>query len=93
MKKFVIMTIGFTKPTPEFMQEWQQWFKSIEDKMVDQVGLSDGKEITKDGISDISFDLDTTTGFVVINAENMDEAIGIAQKCPMVTATRVYEVR
>jgi len=93
MKKFVIMTIGFTKPTPELMQEWQQWFKSINDKIVDQVGLSNGKTITKDGLSDLPFDLDTITGFVIINAENMDEALEIARDCPMVTATKVYEVR
>ena len=38
MKKFVLITIGFTQPTPEIMQSWMQWFKSIEDKIADQLG-------------------------------------------------------
>ena len=31
MKKFVLFTIGFTKPTPEIMEPWMNWFKSIEE--------------------------------------------------------------
>ncbi len=92
MKKFVLLTIGFTPPTPEIMESWMQWFKSIGDKIVDQIGLGNGKEVTKDGISDLPMHKDAITGYVVINAENMDEAIKIAQDCPMITSTKVYEV-
>lgn len=70
-----------------------QWFKSIEDKIVDQIGLSNGKEVTKKGIAELPMDKDAITGYLVINAENIDEAIKIARDCPMITSTKVYEVR
>jgi hypothetical protein len=47
MKKFVLLTIGFTQPTPAIMEAWNQWFKSIEDKMVNQVGLRNGRGFKK----------------------------------------------
>ncbi len=92
MKKFVLIAIGFTKPTPEMMESWMKWFKSIEDKIVEQVGLGNGKEVTTNGVSELPMDKDAITGFLVINAENIDEAIKIAQRCPMITSTKVYEV-
>lgn len=93
MKKFVLLMIGFTQPTPEIMESWMQWFKSIEDKIEDQVGLSNGKEVTKNCITELPMDLDAITGYLVINAENIDEAQKIAQGCPMITSVKVYEVR
>jgi hypothetical protein len=93
MKKFVLIMIGFTKPTPEIMESWMQWFKSIEDKIVDQIGLGNGKEVTKNSITELPMDKDAITGYLVINAENIDEAIKIAQSCPMITSTKVYEAR
>ena len=91
MKKFVLLTIGFTPPTPEIMESWNRWFKSFEDQMVDQVGLRNGKEVTIDGMTELPMDQDAITGYIVINAKDMDEAIKIAQRCPMVTSTKVYE--
>jgi transcription antitermination factor NusG len=92
MKKFVLLTIGFTQPTPEIMEPWMQWFNSIEDIMVDQIGLHNGIEVTKKGIKELPMDKDAITGYVVINAENIDEAIKIAKRCPMITSTKIYEV-
>ena len=47
MKKFVLLTIGFTQPSPEIMESWMKWFKSIQDKIVDPIGLRNGKEVSK----------------------------------------------
>ena len=44
MKKFVFLSYGFKKPTPEIMGAWNKWFESIADKMVDQGGFSGGRE-------------------------------------------------
>ncbi|MBT8218827.1 MAG: hypothetical protein KJP00_03335 [Bacteroidia bacterium] len=93
MNKFILITVGFTLPTPEMMQEWMQWFKSIGDRIVEQVGLSSGKEVTKAGLKDLPMNEQALTGYLVIEAENLDEAIKIAEACPMVTSTLVYEVR
>ncbi|MDH5638726.1 MAG: hypothetical protein OEZ04_09560 [Nitrospinota bacterium] len=43
MKKFVFLFIGFTQPTPEIMQAWMQWIKSVEDKIAD-MGNGLGRE-------------------------------------------------
>ena len=92
MKKFVLLTIGFTQPTPEIMESWMQWFKSIEDKIVDEIGLRNGIEVTKNSITELPMDKDAITGYLVINAENNDEALKIAQRSPMITSTKVYEI-
>jgi hypothetical protein len=91
MKKFVMLTIGFTPPTPEIMEAWMQWLQSIEEQIVIQMGLRNGKEVTKHDVTDISMDKDAITGIVVINARNIDEALMIAKSSPMITSTRVYE--
>ena len=92
MKKFVLLTVGFTQPTPEIMEAWHKWFNSIGNKIETQVGLRNGKEVTEKGIADLPMDKDAITGYLVINAENIDEAVKIAEGCPMITGTKVYEV-
>ncbi|MFV9673370.1 MAG: hypothetical protein ACNYZH_09085 [Acidimicrobiia bacterium] len=92
MKKFVLLTYGFVPPTPEIMDAWGEWFASIGDKMVDSGGPSGGgREITKAGTRDLALDLDAFTGYVIINAADLDEATAIAEACPIITAIRVYE--
>jgi hypothetical protein len=94
MKKFVFLFIGFTQPTPEIMQSWMQWIKSVEDRVADMgYGLGQGKEITKNGTTELPMDLDAITAYMVFNAENINEAEKIAKSCPMITSVNVYEVR
>ena len=93
MKKFLFLFIGFTQPTPEIMQSWMEWLKSVEDKVADRGnGLGQGKEITKNGTTELPMDLDAITAYMVFNAENINEAEKIAQSCPMITSVKVYEV-
>ena len=94
MKKFVLLTYGFVPPTPEIMEAWGNWFASVEDQIVDQGGpAGGGRKITKEGTTDLAFDLDAFTGYVVINAANLDEAAAIAEACPIITSIEVYETR
>ena len=94
MKKFILITVGFKQPTPEIMEKWMQWFKSIADKIESQVGLMNGKEISKDGnVKELEMDLEALTGYLIIKAENMHKAQEIARKCPMITSTLVYEIK
>ena len=94
MKKFVFLFIGFIPPTPEIMQSWMEWLKSVEDKVADRGSvLGQGKEITKNGTTELPVDLDAITAYMVFNAENINEAEKIAQSCPMITSVKVYEVR
>ncbi|GMQ78481.1 MAG: hypothetical protein BMS9Abin02_0995 [Anaerolineae bacterium] len=92
MKKFVLLSYGFETPTQEIMDAWGNWFASIGDKMVDSGSpFASGREITHNGTKELSLDLDAVTGYLIINAENMDEAEKIAKNCPIITSIRVYE--
>ena len=94
MKKFVFLFVGYTQPTPEIMQSWMQWLKSVEDKVADMGnGLGQGKEITKNNTKELPMGLDSITAYMVFNAENISEVEKIAQSCPMITSVKVYEVR
>ncbi len=92
MKKFILLTYGYTEPTPEIMDAWGKWFASIGDQMVDPGNpLGPGKEITHTGTQELSHDKDAITGYCIINAETIDEAEKIAKDCPIITSIRVYE--
>jgi len=94
MNKYVFLFVGFTKPTPEIMQSWMQWMKSVEGKIADMGnGLGRGKEVTRNGVTELPMGLDAITAYMVFNAENMEEAEKIAASCPMITSVKIYEVR
>lgn len=92
MKKFVMLTIGFKQPTDDEMKKWMEWFKSLGNRVVEQVGLRNGREVRPDGVKEIVMDLDCITGYLVIEAESLEEAVELAKGCPMVTSTQVYEL-
>ena len=92
MKKFVFLTYGYETPTEEIMDAWNNWFESIGDKMVDNgSSLGAGREITSTETKELPLGLESLTGYMVINADNMDHAEKIAKDCPIITSVRVYE--
>lgn len=92
MKKFVFLYYGFEPLTQEIKDAWGKWFASIGDKMVDSGSpFGAGREITHNGIKELSLDLEAVTGYSIINAENITEAEKIARGCPIITSIRVYE--
>ncbi len=91
MKKFIILQTGYETPTDDVMEAYGKWFESIQDKIVDMSTLGKGREITKSGTNKLSMDLESTTGFLIINAEDIDEAVEIAESSPIITNVRVYE--
>jgi len=93
MSKFVLAHIGFEQPDDEVMAGWMKWFEDIADVTVENVGLMPGKEVSADGITDIPFDHQATTGFTIIEVENLEEAVKIARTCPSITSVRVQQVR
>ena len=93
MKKFLYLHFGFVKPTPEIMAAWMAWFESISDKMVDQGGqFSGGREISKSGIRDLPLNMESITGYTVIEAESLEAAEKLAQSNPFIASIRIYEV-
>jgi len=93
MKDYMILHYGFERPTPEEMDRWHKWFESIADKQVDRGHFPGGRELSHSGTRNLPFAKDSITGYTVIKAEDLDEAEAIAQKCPIVASTRVYEIR
>ncbi len=92
MKKFVFLTYGFEKPTPEIMATWGQWLESIKDNIIDMGHLSGGREISKAGTKDLPLGLESITGFMIVSADSLDEAEKMAQSNPYITSIRVYEL-
>jgi hypothetical protein len=92
MKKFMILHYGFIKPTHEDMAGWDQWFESIADIQIERGHFPAGREITELGTKDLPFGRESITGYTMIEAESLDEAVSIAQDCPFVDSTRIYEV-
>jgi hypothetical protein len=93
VKKFVFLHFGFEKPTPEIMEAWEAWFRSVADKTVENVGFSGGREISKSGTKDLPWNMESITGYSVIEAESLDAAEKLAQTNPFVASIRIYEVR
>lgn len=93
MKKFMLLHLGFVKPTQEIMNAWTKWFESIADRQLDQAGFSGGREITKNGVKNLPWDMESITGYNIIEAESLDEAEQLARSNPFVAGIRIYELR
>jgi hypothetical protein len=93
MKKFMFLHFGFMEPTPEIMGAWEKWFESIADMQVDQGGFSSGREISNSGTKELPWGLETITGYNIIEAEDLEAAVAIAQDNPYIASIRVYEIR
>lgn len=93
MKKFIFLTYGFEKPTPEIMETWGKWFEEIKDRVVDGPGgFSNGREISNSGTKDLPMGMESITGYVMIEAEDIDEAEKLASSNPYIHSIRIYEV-
>ena len=93
MKKFMFLHFGFENPTPAIMEAWKTWFESIPGKQLDQGGFGGGREISKTGTKDLQWNMESITGYNIIEAESLDVAERIAQRCPFIAGIRIYEVR
>jgi hypothetical protein len=93
MKKFVILTYGFTPPTDEVQRAWGEWFKSAGPRLVDPGSpFGWGVELTSDGRTELNLQSPSPlTGYCIINAEDLEEAESLARAMPVIESVRVYE--
>ena len=92
MKKYVFLTYGYVTPTQEIMDAWSNWFASIGDKLIDSGGFwGPGREITHTGTKELALGMESITGYLIINADNIDDAEKIAKDSPIIASVRVYE--
>lgn len=93
MKKFMFLHYGFEKPTPEIMRAWETWLESISARQLDQGGFAGGREISENGTRDLPWNMESITGYNIIEAESLDAAEKLAQSNPFIASIRVYELR
>ena len=87
------MHFGFENPTPEIMASWKAWFDSIAEHTIENVGFNGGREISKSGTKDLSWNMESITGYSLVKAESLDAAEKLAQTNPFITSIRIYEIR
>ena len=62
MKKFVVLTYGFSTPTDEVKQAWGAWFASVGPHRIDPGSpFGRGTEITKAGRTELTLDSPSPT--------------------------------
>lgn len=94
MNRYMLLHIGFEKPTPEIMAAWGEWFEATADRTSDKGGFHGGaREITHDGTNDLPMGMDSITGYSIIEAESLEEASRIAKDNPFIASIRIYEIK
>lgn len=99
MKKFVFEYHNEADPNAPMqdgiMEKWNTWFGALGSKLVDGGNpyASGGMAVEKSGVSKI--ENHPSTGYSIVNADSMDEAVEMAKGCPVLDqpagAVRVYE--
>lgn len=93
MNKYMFLYKGYVTPTPEIGRAWMDWFASVGDRMIDSGNpMSRGAEVTPGDVSRIEPGLESFTGYSIVNADDLDDAIGLAKSNPMITSVVVYEL-
>ena len=80
-------------PMEEVTKAWMEWFGSLGDKLVDGGNpFNDGAQsVTKSGNSAVG--PNPATGYSIVKANSLDEAVEIAKGCPMLEHVASSEVQ
>ena len=95
MKKFLVLTYGFTTPTDEVKQAWGAWFASVGPNLVDPgTPFGRGVELTNDHRSELNLDSPSPlVGYCILNADDLDEAEALVATMPIIEGVRIYEAQ
>jgi hypothetical protein len=92
---FIYYDSSNAEASEEVAKAWGEWFGKLGDKLVDAGNpfASGGKAVEKSGVTTI--ENHPATGYSIVKAESLDEAVEMAKGCPLVesdtAAVRVYE--
>lgn len=92
MKRFMLMHVGFQKPTPEIMAAWGKWFEHVAPQTIENIGLRNGREVSKRGSIDLAMGLESITGCTIVSADSIEDAQRLAASNPFVSSIRIYEM-
>jgi hypothetical protein len=95
MKKFLVLTYGFTAPTEDIKNAWGAWFASVGSRLVDPGSpFGRGVELTKTGRADLTLDSAAPlVGYCILNADSLPEAEELVATMPIIDSVRVYEAQ
>jgi hypothetical protein len=95
VKKFVVLTYGFTPPTADVQQAWGAWFASVGPHLVDPGSpFGRGVEVTSGGRTDLTLESPSPlVGYCILNAESLQEAESLVRGMPIIDSVRIYEAR
>jgi hypothetical protein len=95
MKKFLVLTYGFTTPTEEVKTAWGAWFGSVGARLVDPGSpFGRGAELTRDGRTDLTLDSPSPlVGYCILNADSLHEAEELVGTMPIIDSVRIYEAQ
>ena len=86
MAKFVLMFHGGEtpeQPSPEVMDRWMAWFATLGDAVIDMGSpFSGSATIASDGTPSPGAGSDPATGYTVIEAAHLHDAVVLAKGCP-----------
>ena len=89
MSKFIILASGGTMPETEeemveVMKVWGAWYDSLGSSVVDPGNpVSFATKISPDGRVSDGSEFSNANGYVILQAETKDEAVKMAQACPV----------
>ena len=98
MSKFVLMFHGGEspeEPSPEVMDRWMAWFGELGDSITDMGSpFRAAATVASDGTSTDGGGSDPASGYTVIEAASLDDAVTKARTCPGLQSggsVKVYE--
>ena len=93
MKKFVVLTYGFTPPTEDDQRAWGAWFTAAGPNLVDPGSpFGRGVELTNAGRSELTLASPSPlVGYCILNAESLAEAEQLVGTMPIIDSVRIYE--
>jgi hypothetical protein len=76
----------------DHMKKWKEWSKGLGDAVVDP-GMPAGASMTvsKDGVTD-GGGANPISGITIIQAETMEDAVGMVKGCPHLSGTGTVEI-
>lgn len=98
MGKYVLTYHGGEEPTSaeegeRVMQTWLDWFEELGDTVVDAgAPIARAALVAADGAATEHGGPEQITGYSVIRAESLEEAIAVAKTCPQLAAKGSVEV-
>lgn len=93
MKKFVVLTYGFTAPTEEVKQAWGAWFTAVGPNLIDPGSpFGRGVELTNEGRTELDLASPSPlVGYCILNADNLEHAEALVSSMPIIDSVRIYE--